>query len=148
MANIRDQQTRTEPKARLVEQLNISLQSGDYSRALELLRDKASDISNDTELSELERLARDGSRRNADANRLITESQDLFAQRNSAEAIQLLRQAYDLDKNNSLARSILANACSISPWTESPVSCRCQPTQPVPSYAIVSLTVRGPGAAS
>jgi hypothetical protein len=47
---------------------------------------------------------------NAEANRLITQSQELFAQQNSAGAIQLLRQAYELDKNNSLARAILANA--------------------------------------
>ncbi|MGA8215150.1 MAG: hypothetical protein WB799_16255, partial [Candidatus Sulfotelmatobacter sp.] len=42
--------------------------------------------------------------------RLITESQELFAQRKSTEAIQLLRKAYELDKRNSLARAILANA--------------------------------------
>jgi hypothetical protein len=48
--------------------------------------------------------------RNAEAQRLITESQELFAQQKSAEAIQLLRKAYELDKNNSLARSILANS--------------------------------------
>ena len=58
----------------------------------------------------MEKLAHDGVKRNAEANRLITESQELFAQRKSAEAIQLLRQAYELDKKNSLARSILANA--------------------------------------
>lgn len=48
--------------------------------------------------------------RKADADRLITESQELFAQRKPVEAIQLLRLAYELDKSNSLARSILANA--------------------------------------
>ena len=65
---------------------------------------------NDAELSELEKLAQDGVKRKAEADRLITESQEQFAQRKSAEAIQLLRKAYELDKNNSLARSILANA--------------------------------------
>jgi len=48
--------------------------------------------------------------RDAEVSRLITESQDLFAQWKSAEAIQLLRKAHELDKNNPLARSILANA--------------------------------------
>ena len=37
----------------------------------------------------------------AEADRLITESQELFAQQKPAEAIQLLQQAYELDKNNS-----------------------------------------------
>jgi Flp pilus assembly protein TadD len=74
------------------------------------LRGTAAESPNDAELSELEKLAQDGIKRNAEANRLITESQELFAQRKSAEAIQLLRKAYELDKNNSLARAILANA--------------------------------------
>jgi tetratricopeptide (TPR) repeat protein len=105
-----DQQPRTESKARLVEQINSCVHSGDYSRALDLLRGTAAEFPNDAELSELEKLAHEGVKRNAEANRLITESQELFAQRKSAEAIQLLRQAYELDKRNSLARSILANA--------------------------------------
>jgi hypothetical protein len=99
-----------ESKTRLVEQINTCLHSGDYSRALELLRGTAAEFPNDAELSELENLAQDGSKRNAEANRLITESQELFAQQKSAQGIQLLRKAYELDKRNSLARAILANA--------------------------------------
>ena len=106
----RDQQTRTQSKTRLVEQINICLHSGDYSRALDLLVGTASEFPNDADLSDLQRLAQDGVKRNAEANRLITESQELFAQQKSAEGIQLLREAYELDKNNSLARAILANA--------------------------------------
>ena len=105
-----DQQTRTESKTRLVEQINSCLHSGDYARALDLLRGTAADFPNDGELSELEKLAQDGVQRTAEANRLITESQELFAQRKPAEAIRLLRKAYELDKRNSLARAILANA--------------------------------------
>ena len=105
-----DQQTGTESKARLVEQINACLRSGDYSRALDSLRAAAAEFPDDAELSELEKLARNGIDRNVEANRLITESQDLFAHRKSAEAIQVLREAYALDKNNSRARAILANA--------------------------------------
>ncbi len=105
-----DQQIRTESKTQLVEQINLCLRSGDYSRALDLLRGAAAEFPNDAELSEREKLAQDGVKRNADAQRLITESQELFAQRKSTEAIQLLRQAHELDKKNALARSILANA--------------------------------------
>ncbi len=104
------QQTGNQDKTQRVEQINICLHSGDYARALELLRGTAAEFPNNAELSELEKLAHDGVKRNAEANRLITESQELFAQRKSADAIQLLRQAYELDKNNSLARAILANA--------------------------------------
>ncbi len=110
MLKTSDQQTRTGSKTPLVEQINTWLRSGDYSRALDLLRGKAAEFPNDAELSELEKVAQDGLMRKAEADRLITESQELFAQRKSAEAIQLLRKAYELDKNNSLARAILANA--------------------------------------
>jgi hypothetical protein len=95
---------------RLVEQINRCLHSGDYSRALDLLQSTAAEFPDDAQRSELEKLAHDGVKRNAEANRLITESQELFAQQKSAEAIQLLRNAYELDKRNSLARAILANA--------------------------------------
>jgi tetratricopeptide (TPR) repeat protein len=110
-----DQQTRAESLKQLemlhIEQINSCLRSGDYSRALELLRSEAAEFPNDNaELAELERLAQDGVKRNAEAQRLITESQELFAQQKSGEAIQLLRRAYELDKNNSLSRAILANA--------------------------------------
>ncbi len=86
------------------------MRSGDYSRALDLLRGAAAEFPNDAELSDLEKLAHDGVKSNAEANRLITESQELFAEQKSAEAIQLLRKAYELDKRNSLPRAILANA--------------------------------------
>jgi hypothetical protein len=110
LENRRDEQTRTESKTPLVEQINNCLRAGDYSRALDLLRGAAAEFPNDAELSELEKLAHDGVKRNAEANRLITQSQGLFAQQKPAEAIRLLREAYELDKNNSLARAILANA--------------------------------------
>ncbi len=110
MENRLEPQSRTESKARLIEQINSCLQSGDYPRSLDMLRGAAAEFPDDAELSELEKVAQDGIKRTAEAHRLITESQELFAQRKSAEAIQLLRKAYELDKRNSLARAILANA--------------------------------------
>ncbi|HTT18614.1 MAG TPA: hypothetical protein VMG82_06705 [Candidatus Sulfotelmatobacter sp.] len=109
MEKTRDQRT-GESKVRIVEQVQVCLRSGDYPRAMDSLRRAAAEFPNDAELSELEKSAQDGIKRKAEADRLITESQELFAQRKSAEAIQLLRKAYELDKKNSLARSILANA--------------------------------------
>ena len=88
----------------------MCLSSGDYARAVELLRGAVDEFPNDAELSELEKLAQAGVNRKAEADRLITESQELFAQQKSAKAIQLLREAYGLDKTNSLSRAILANA--------------------------------------
>jgi tetratricopeptide (TPR) repeat protein len=105
-----DQQARTESKTQLVEQINSCLHSGQYSRAMDLVRGAVAEFPNDAQLLELEKFAHDGVERNAEAQRLITESQELFAQQKSSQALQLLRQAYELDKKNSLARSILANA--------------------------------------
>ena len=104
------QQTGRDSKAGVVEQVNKCLRSGEYARALDLLRGATIEFPNDAKLSELERLAHDGVKRKSEADRLITESQDLFAQQKSAEALQLLRKAYEVDKRNTLARSILANA--------------------------------------
>jgi serine/threonine protein kinase len=106
----RDQQWRTESKSRLVEQVDSCLHSSDYVRALDLLQGAAAEFPNDTELAELEKLAHDGVKRKTEAHRLMTEGQDLFAQEKSVAALKLLRDAYELDENNSLSRAVLANA--------------------------------------
>jgi Flp pilus assembly protein TadD len=110
LETVRDQQVGNESKTRFVEQIDAYLRSSDYSRALDLSRSAAAEFPNDAELSALEARAHDGVNRKAEADRLITESQELFAHGKTAEAIQVLRKAYELDKSNSLARAILANA--------------------------------------
>lgn len=104
------QQTGSESKAGVIEQVNRCLRTGEYARALDLLRSAAAEFPDEAKLGELEELAHEGVKRKSEADRLITESQDLFAQQKSREALQLLRKAYELDKRNTLARSILANA--------------------------------------
>jgi serine/threonine-protein kinase len=106
----RDQQSRIESKTRLVEQVDTCLHSSDYSRALDLLQAAAGEFPNDAELTELEKLAQDGIRRKTEAHRLMTEGQDLCAQQKADEGIKLLREAYEIDENNSLARAVLANS--------------------------------------
>ncbi len=106
----RDQQVRIESKTRLVEQIDTSLHSSDYARALDLLQKAAAEFPNDAELTELEKLAQDGVKRKAEAHRLMTEGQELCAQQKPVEGIKLLRQAYELDENNPLSRAVLANA--------------------------------------
>ena len=106
----REQQVRTESKTRLVEQVDTCLHSSDYARALDLLQGAAAEFPNDAELTELEKLTQDGVKRKTEAHRLMTEGQELCAQQKSADGIKLLREAYELDENNSLARAVLANA--------------------------------------
>jgi hypothetical protein len=106
----RDQQARVESKARLVEQVDTCLHAGDYARALDLLQGAAAEFPNDAELGEIEKAAQEGIKRKTEAHRLMTEGQELCAQQKSAEGIKLLREAYQLDENNSLARAVLANS--------------------------------------
>jgi serine/threonine-protein kinase len=106
----REQQSRTESKTRLVEQVDTCLHTSDYARALDLMQSAGAEFPNDTELTELEKLAHDGLKRKTESHRLMTEGQELFAQQKSDGAIRLLRQAYELDENNSLSRAVLANA--------------------------------------
>jgi eukaryotic-like serine/threonine-protein kinase len=106
----REQQTRIEAKTRLVEQVDASLHSSDYPRALNLLEKASGEFPNDAELAELEKLANDGLRRATEAQRLMTEGQDLCMQDRFADGIKLLKEAYELDENNSLTRAVLSNA--------------------------------------
>lgn len=106
----RDQQARIESKTRLIEQVDECLHSSDYDRVLNLLRDASSEFPNDEELQELEKRAHHGVERKAEAQQLIARGQDLCAEQKSADGIPLLRQAYDLDENDTIARAVLANA--------------------------------------
>jgi len=105
----RDQQARLESRTQLIEQIDSRLHSSDYGRAFELLQVAATEFPNDEELQELQKHAQQGAQRKTEAERLITEGQQLCAQRKFEDGIRLLRQAYELDENNPLARAVLAN---------------------------------------
>jgi serine/threonine protein kinase len=106
----REQQSRTESKTGIIEQIDAYLHSSDYSRALDLLEKSAVEFPNDAELAELGKLAREGVERATRAQQLMTEGQDLCAQHQFADGLKLLREAYELDEHNSLTRAVLSNA--------------------------------------
>ena len=105
----RDQQSRIESRTQWIEQIDSCLHSSDYARAFEILQSAAAEFPNDEELKELQKHAQQGVERKTEAQRLMAEGQDLCAQQKSAEGILLLREAYELDENNPLARAVLAN---------------------------------------
>ncbi len=105
----RDQQIRIEGRTKLIEEIDSCLQSADYGRVFDLLRDAAQEFPNDEELQQLEKLAQQGLERKTKAQQLLAEGQDLCAQQKSAEGIPLLRQAYELDENDPFTRAVLAN---------------------------------------
>jgi len=106
----REQQSRTESKTRVVEQIDACMHSSDYGRALDLLQQAKAEFPNEAELAELEKLANDGVRRSTEAHRLMAEGQELCGQNRAGEGIKLLRDAYELDEHNALTRAVLSNA--------------------------------------
>lgn len=106
----REQQALSEGKARWVEQIDACMHSSEYVRALELLQQAQAEFPNDSELLELDRVARDGLERASQAQRLMTDGQDLCSQNRFSEGVMLLRQAYGLDEHNAVARAVLCNA--------------------------------------
>jgi eukaryotic-like serine/threonine-protein kinase len=105
----RDQQARIEARTQLIEQIDSCLHSSDYTRVFELLQGAVTEFPNDEELQELEKHAQQGVERQAEAQRLMAEGQDLCAKQKPGEGLRLLRRAYELDENNPLARAVLAN---------------------------------------
>jgi len=106
----RDQQARLESRTQLIEQIDSRLHSSDYGRVFELLQVAETEFPNDEELQELQKHAQQGAERKTEAQRLMAEGQQLCAQKKTAEGIRLLRQAFEMDENNSLSRAVLANA--------------------------------------
>jgi len=103
----RDQQLRSDAKAKWVEQIDWLLGAGDYASAGERLRSAAAEFPDDPELMELEKLATQAASRAAEAQKLLVEGQDAAAERRFAEAIEILRRAHQIDDRNSVIRAAL-----------------------------------------
>lgn len=101
----RDQQARTEAKSRWVEQIDRLLEAGDYSRALELLRDALAEFPEDAELLDLEKLSHQENERIKQAQALLAQGQDLCAKRCYEDGIAKLRSAFQLDERNPALRA-------------------------------------------
>ena len=106
----REQQTRYQAKCHWIEQIDGRLEVGDYEGCLELLRNADIEFPNDNELSEIEKLARQGVDRRAQAQLLLLQGQELCAKGAFDEGLSLLRQAHKMDERNPAVRAaLLAN---------------------------------------
>jgi serine/threonine protein kinase len=103
----RDQQARAEAKVRWVEQIDRQLESSDYARAMELLQSALAEFPEDGELAELQKLARQGAERAAEAQELLAQGQEACAQGRIEEGIETLERARQLDERNPVIRAIL-----------------------------------------
>jgi tetratricopeptide (TPR) repeat protein len=106
----REQQSRSEAKARWVDQIDASVRSCEFARALDLIQRAEGEFPNDPEISELKKTAGENAQRADRAQALMTQGQDLCGQSRFTEGIALLRQAHALVKNSPVVTSVLANA--------------------------------------
>jgi serine/threonine-protein kinase len=103
----RDQHLRSEAKNRWVEQIDRTLETRDYDRALELLVKAQVEHPGDTELAQVEKLARQGLERAAEAQRLISRAQEECSAGRFQEGLAMLTGAYELDDRNLAVRAAL-----------------------------------------
>jgi serine/threonine-protein kinase len=105
----RDQQARTEAKARWGEQIDRHLETGDYDRAVEICQNALGEFPNDDSLLELEKLARRSKERSTEAMKVLNEGRELCDKGQSEQGLDLLRRAHRLDERSPVARKVLVN---------------------------------------
>jgi serine/threonine-protein kinase len=106
----RAEQVKEEAKARLIEQIDQSLESGDFKRACDLATGALAEHPQDHEVTGLERLARQGLERSLEARTLYDAAQELSGERRFEEAAEKLRRALGLDPKHRGIREALVNA--------------------------------------
>lgn len=106
----REQQSRQEARSKWVDQVDASMRSCEFARALELVQKAESEFPSDPELAELKKAATENVQRADQAQMLMTEGQDLCGQSRYTEGVVLLRKAHALVEHSPVATSVLANA--------------------------------------
>jgi len=111
VAKRREIQTRSETKQRWVEQVEEARKSGEWRLAETHLEEALAQLSGDAELEELREMTREGKHRADQAKQLLEEAKLKLAEpEGGAEAVELLRQAYQRDSRNLLVRNTLLDA--------------------------------------
>ena len=103
----RSHHLRSEAKNRWVVQIDRMLETRDYDRALELLAKAQAEHPGDAELAQLERLARQGLEKAAEAQRLVSQGQQECSAGRYQEGVAMLTRAYELDDRSPAARGAL-----------------------------------------
>jgi len=105
-----EQRRREEAKLNWVEQVDRLLQAGEHDRAHALAVEALAEFPGDHELQTLDRLALDARERSSEAVKFVKQAQELCSTQHFAEAIELCRQASNLDPNNAMVSGGLATA--------------------------------------
>ena len=103
----REQHLRAEAKNRWVEQIDRLLETQEYERVLEVLVKAQAEHPGDSELSQLERLARQALQKKVEAEQILSQGREECAAGGYPEGIRLLKQAYELDNRNPAIRLAL-----------------------------------------
>ena len=103
----RDQHLRLEARNRWVEQIDRMLETRDYDRALALLAKAQAEHEGDTELAQLEKLARQGLEKAAEVRRLVSLGQEACSAGRREEGVAILTRAYELDDRNQAVAAAL-----------------------------------------
>jgi eukaryotic-like serine/threonine-protein kinase len=106
----REQQARDVAKASCIEQVDRHLEAGNYSRALERLQQAKGEFSDDGEFVELEKLAREGTERAAQAEQLHILGRGLCKEGKFEEGLDSLNRAFQLDERNPGIRAALRDS--------------------------------------
>jgi hypothetical protein len=93
-----------------VEQIDRLLEAGEYARAQDRARDALAEFPDDRELAGLERVARQGSERSAEAQRWLEDGKKLCFEHRLEAGLEALKKAVELDGKNPVIRSALLNA--------------------------------------
>jgi serine/threonine-protein kinase len=97
-----EQQTRDSARAKWVRQIDGQLAAGNYARAEELLDMAQAELADDAELVELRKLAKQGRERTRRADELVAEGQQLCAQGQFEQGVDLLKIALELDDRTAV----------------------------------------------
>ena len=106
----RDEQLRTEARARWVDQIDRALAGGDYSRARDLVQTALREFPDDGELAGLERVSQQALERANEAATWLERGQKLCFNREYGEGVAALQKAAALDSANPVIRTVLLNA--------------------------------------
>src|SRR5579885_118626 len=104
-------------KAKWADQIQQSLNEGDYSKAKVLAQKALGEFPNDADLLALEEEAIHARERSAQAHQLMEEGCQLFDDGAFEEAVQVLRNGFALDERSKAIRSALLN-CLVRYATE------------------------------
>ena len=105
----REQQTRAASKARWVEQIDLCIETADYLQGREFLQQAQEEFPQDSELVELERFITQKCERAQEAQALLSQGQEMCAQRNFEKGMEVLSRAQQMDDRNPAIRLTLVN---------------------------------------